>query len=66
MDEEFYLVRRPSGNAIHTSTCRHAKDGGRWVWADKHPDTDWKVTAPWLKPCGICKPPSPLKGDTDA
>ena len=61
-----YLVRLgpPAfGSTIHRNDCRvlaQAKSPAlRWQWADKHPDVDWKVTAPWLKACRICEPPSP-------
>jgi hypothetical protein len=58
---ELHLVRRRHSDYIHTSECRHATAGAvRWVWADRNPDVDWAKTAPWLKPCSRCKPPSPL------
>lgn len=66
---EVFLVRRRKSDYIHTSECRHAADGSRWIWADKNPDVDWATQAPWLKPCRRCNPPSPLRekgGEVDA
>lgn len=64
MAREIHLVRRKGSDYIHTSECRHATSGAvRWIWADEHPYEDWKVTAPWLKPCSRCNPPSPLSAD---
>lgn len=61
--EDFYLVRPARGDYIHRSTCRHATALGvvRWKWADNNPDEDWKRTAPWLKACKRCDPPSPFR-----
>jgi hypothetical protein len=62
-----FLVRNLSNDFVHRSTCRHARTGAaRWVWADRNPGEDWRQTAPWLKPCKRCDPPSPLRGGTDA
>lgn len=60
-----YLVRLgppAKGDTIHTSTCRYAKKPNalRWMWAEANPDEDWAVTAPWLKRCKVCLPPSPF------
>lgn len=65
MAHKSYLVRLgpPShGDVIHRSTCRYAQrpNALRWVFADDNPTYDWAVAAPWLKPCDVCKPPSPL------
>lgn len=55
-----YLVRTLAGT-VHRNTCRHAAKGQRWVWADRNPTENWMVTAPWLKACAVCNPPSPFK-----
>lgn len=58
--EGVHLARRT--DTIHLSTCRYVRGqpGWRWVWADKNPDEDWEKTAPWLRRCQVCHPPSPL------
>jgi hypothetical protein len=62
-----HLVRRRRSAYIHTSECRHSTaDAVRWVFADENPDVDWKVTAPWLKACSRCNPPSPLNASVDS
>ena len=56
-----YLMRNRLGDAIHRFGCQHVRPGAvRWEWADANPDVDWGATAPWLKVCKTCNPPSPL------
>lgn len=64
LTDDVYLVRLRSGDKVHRSTCRYATGPGadRWHWADANPLEDWLTTAPWLKPCQFCLPPSPFKG----
>jgi hypothetical protein len=55
------LMRNRTGDVIHRATCAAVKASAvRWRWADENPDEDWKKTAPWLKACQRCNPPSPL------
>lgn len=57
------LARNRSGNFIHRAGCvRLGPHAVGWLWAEKNPTEDWRTTAPWLKPCKVCRPPSPLEG----
>jgi hypothetical protein len=65
---DFHLVRLgvpAKGDTVHRSTCRYAQrpNALRWKWADENPDVDW-ARVPWLKSCGVCKPPSPAGRQT--
>jgi hypothetical protein len=58
------LARNRRSAYIHREGCSRITTGYvHWIWADQHPDEDWKTSAPWLKPCAVCKPPSPLNSD---
>ena len=72
-DAAGFLIRlgAPSrSDTIHRNDCpvikRSKAEALRWNWADHNPHEDWKLSAPWLHACQVCKPWSPLssRGNT--
>lgn len=54
------LMRNLRSDCIHRADCSRVLPGAvNWRWAERNQDEDWKVTAPWLKACKVCDPPSP-------
>jgi hypothetical protein len=54
-------VRNRAGTVVHRAGCSRIKGKGiEWLWAEPHKTgvelAAVLVHAPWVKPCGACKP----------